>query len=160
RFQTTPTTNVGLSARAFQTAINPVYHFTDRDHRVRPYLTAGVGLESFHPLTGARTTVSNLANPLLAASLSGMETSNKFALNYGGGIKIRADKAGVVGLRFDVRGLVLDQPRWGLSKIPSNFGPTGVYVPNSTLWGLQPTAGINFWFGGKAKPVAVVPPPP
>jgi hypothetical protein len=79
--------------------------------RFVPYATAGVGL--VHPF--------NLeANPV----------GTKFAINYGGGVKLER-LAGPVGLRFDVRG-------W-----------TAPDVFNSTLNMMEVSGGVVFTWGKK-----------
>src|SRR6185436_4804381 len=65
----------------------------------------------------------------------GLDTSTKPTYSVGAGLKWRVNKSGSVGLRFDVRGLMSDNAQFH------------VVAADHTLWGVQPTVGINFWFG-------------
>jgi outer membrane protein OmpA-like peptidoglycan-associated protein len=137
RFQTGSGGGHAFGSRDFAMYINPVFHFTDRLSRVRPYVTAGFGASVFYPTRAAKSEVGTLS-PGDAAAFSGLDTSTKPTFNFGGGVKVRMNKSGSIGMRFDVRGLAGDNPQFG-----------GVTTGDATLWGIQPTAGINFWFGQK-----------
>jgi len=117
-------------------SLNPVYHFTKRGWKVRPYVTAGVGASWFLPTKKAQAQY-----PLL-------EKSSEVALNYGGGLKYHLTPH--LGFRLDARGVFQRNPLFGLMSAPS------VYFS-----GLQATAGLVFYLGqAKGEATAVVAPAP
>ncbi len=99
-------------------AIDPVYNFTPRGKRLRPYLTAGLGPSWFVPTKPARTFAS---------------TSTELAFNYGGGVKYHLSPH--LGLRFDARGVFEQNPTFGLAAIPK-----------AHLNGLEATLGLVMYF--------------
>src|SRR5262249_42420247 len=107
------------------------YHFTDRLARVRPYVLGGFGMNTYYPTREAKAEAN-------AFGFSGLDTSIKPALNFGGGVKVRLNKSGWAGLRFDVRGILSDNPQFKV-----------VPAADKKLWGVQPTVGLNVWFGRK-----------
>jgi len=141
RLTVAPSTEIGLGVRLFQWSVAPVFHFSDRTSRVRPYVYAGYGRNRYAPTRDAVRQAESLAasNPSLAflAPFDATETLGTF--NYGLGLKWRLTKGGGVGLRFDGRGLISQRPKWGISNSEAN------------LWGFQPTVGLNFWFGKKPR---------
>ena len=148
-----------LGARAFQASLDPVFHFTARNSRIRPYVSGGLGWTRFTTTTDARQSIADNPNPALRA-LS-FDVNDELTFNYGGGIKFRLNNSGSFGLRVDMRGTISDQPTYGLPEGPS----TGFTVATGTAYGFQPTAGLNFWFGKGAPPpppppTAPAPPPP
>lgn len=158
RFFNVPQGTLDLGSRTFETMLNPVVHFTNRTSRIRPYITAGVGVNSYRPTDEAKTEASNSANTLLFASITHLHTSTRATFNYGGGVKLRLKKDGALGLRFDVRGLLSDNPRFGFAEVAQ---PGTVFIKNGTLNGLQTTVGLTWIFGkDHPKPVAEIPPPP
>ena len=138
-FKTTSGGEHSFGSRIFSTYVNPVFHFTDRLARVRPYVTAGFGVNSYYPTRDAKREVSALANPVDVVTFTGLDTSNKPALNAAVGVKWRMTEGGGVGMRFDLRGIMSDNPQFG------------IITADKTLWGLQPTVGINFWLGKKPQ---------
>ncbi len=122
----------GNQIQAF--SVNPVYNFTPRGSRVRPYITAGVGPNWYVPTKQARDEFPELTK------------STEFALNYGGGVKYHLTPH--LGLRLDARGIFGRNPSFGLSNIP-----------NLHLNGLQATAGLMFYFW-QSRPVPTVAPAP
>jgi outer membrane protein OmpA-like peptidoglycan-associated protein len=132
---------IGLGVRLFQWSVSPVFHFTDRTARVRPYFYAGYGRNRYYPTRDAVRQAESLAasDPALAflAPFDATETLGTF--NYGLGVKLRMGSTGKVGLRFDARGLISQRPKWGISTSDEN------------LYGWQPTVGLNFWFGKQPR---------
>jgi hypothetical protein len=112
--------------------IDPVYNFTPRGSRIRPYVTAGIGPTWFVPTNKARAQAA-------------VNTSAEFAFNYGGGVKYHLSPH--LGLRLDARGFFSQNPTFGL-----------VNVPKAHLNGVQATLGLVFYF--RQKHVAAPPPPP
>ncbi len=99
-------------------AVDPVYHFTPRGKRLRPYLTAGLGPSWFVPVKPARAFAG---------------TSTELAFNYGGGVKYHLSPH--LGLRFDARGVFEQNPSYALAG-----------VPKAHLNGLQATLGLVLYF--------------
>lgn len=130
---------------------NPVYNFTERTARIRPFVTMGMGAISYSPTSQAKD-VAIALRPYPAANL---DTSTKFGVNYGGGLKARITD--LISLRFDIRGLTSGAPTFGL---PST-GPVGsFYIPNTgRAHSIQTSGGIGFNFGGDAGGGASAPSP-
>jgi len=132
---------IGLGVRLFQWNVDPVFHFSGRTARLRPYFSAGYGRNRYYPTRDAVRQAESLAvsDPSLAflAPFDATETVGTF--NYGMGLKWRLSKSGSVGLRFDARGLISQRPKWGISTSEAN------------LYAFQPTVGLNFWFGKKSR---------
>jgi len=124
----------GFGSRDFSVSINPVFHFTDRLARVRPYASVGWGVNTYAPTRDAKAEVSTMA-PLDAVTFTGLDTSAKSTFNAALGIKWRMNKSGSFGMRFDVRGQVSGNPKFN------------IISEDHTLWGWQPTIGLNWWFG-------------
>src|SRR5277367_5045297 len=76
-----------LSQRIIQFQNKLVVHFTPKTSSVRPYLSAGIGLESFEPTQSAKNTVNLPSNAGLTAQTLG--DSNVLGFVYGGGLKVR-----------------------------------------------------------------------
>lgn len=115
-------------------SVDPVYNFTRRRSRVRPYLTAGIGPTWFMPTKQARLVFPTLAK------------STEFVFNYGAGLKFHLSEH--LGFRLDARGDFGRNPAFGLTN-----------VPNAHLNGLQATAGLVFYLGGRQQDVVPAAPP-
>ncbi len=98
-------------------SLNPVYNFTPRGSRLRPYITAGVGPTWFIPTKPARAFAF---------------TSSEITFNYGGGVKYHLSPH--LGLRLDARGVFEQNPSFGFS------------IPKAHLNGLQATLGLVLYF--------------
>jgi opacity protein-like surface antigen len=77
---------------------NYLVYANHEGNRVRPFATGGVGFNNFTP-------------PGSSATQGG--GSNKFGLNYGGGVKARL--AGMYAVRFDFRQYRSPKPNFGLA---------------------------------------------
>lgn len=121
---------------------NPIYHLTDANSRIRPYLTMGLGAITYAP-TGSAKDIASKLTPYPAS----LDSSTRFGVNYGGGIKARLTN--LVSLRFDVRGLTSGAPNFGL---PAT-GPTGsFFIPSGgRAHSVQATGGVMFTFGDKGS---------
>jgi len=136
RFRTPSGGEHSFGNRVFSVYINSVFHFTDRLARVRPYVSGGFGMNVFYPTRDAKAEIGAI-NPIDRPLFNGLDTSTKAGVNAGLGVKWRITKGGGVGMRFDLRGVMSDNPEFRLTNT------------DHTLWGLQPTVGLNFWFGKK-----------
>jgi outer membrane protein OmpA-like peptidoglycan-associated protein len=136
RFQTPSGGEHSFGSRIFAMYVNPVFHFKDRLARVRPYVTAGFGVNTFYPTRDAKAEVGTLSSVDLPA-FTGLDTSIKPTLNAALGVKWRMNQSGSVGMRFDLRGTMSDNPEFH------------IISADKTLWGVQPTVGINIWLGKK-----------
>ena|SRR5579859_1925193 len=72
---------------------NFLYYATREGTRIRPFATGGIGFANFVP-------------PGSSAAYGG--GTNKFQLNYGGGVKVHV--AGIFGVRLDVRQYISPKP--------------------------------------------------
>ena len=113
---------------------DPVYHFTRRASRLRPYITAGVGPTWFVPTKQAR------------ALFPALGKSTEFVLNYGAGLKYHFSEH--LGLRLDARAGFGRNPDFGLPNSPSLH-----------LNGVEATAGFVFTIGRAHAVNFLVPPP-
>lgn len=146
---TAPNT-VAFGNRIYQWNLNPVFHFTPRGSKVRPYLTAGVSAMNFNPTDTAEGLARLPENVALYRS-QGLSDTLHPALNFGGGVKWHLTDH--FGLRFDLRSTYSRNPGYGLSDVPTG----GAYVPRGDkLWGVIPSVGLNWYLGKKY----VAPPPP
>jgi len=99
--------------------------------KVKPYLTAGLGsIFSFGTDDSGRPAFGKIGN--------------KWALNYGGGVKVLP--AGPVGVRFDIRGYMIPSARFNIS-VPTLSDPLATIKSESqTLNMLEAGIGIVFSF--------------
>ena len=150
-----------FGARNHHLSLNPLWHFSGPDSKLRPYVTAGLGAVWFKPSEEARRDIGLPVNAGLGAL--GMKTDLMPAFNWGGGVKYNLTR--LVQLRFDARNVITRQPHFGLP--PNNVIPGGVFVSNGGVAsGLQATAGIGFSLSGDhaapaaapARSAAAVPP--
>jgi opacity protein-like surface antigen len=101
--------------------------------KVKPYATAGLGwIFTFGTDESGRPSFGKIGT--------------KFALNYGGGVKVLP--AGPVGLRFDIRGYLIPSAKFNIS-VPTITDPLATIKSQSqTLNMLEAGLGIVFSFGG------------
>jgi outer membrane protein OmpA-like peptidoglycan-associated protein len=149
---------VGTFARNYTLALNPVLHFTPRQEKLRPFVTAGLGITWYVPSKGVNTS----AVPGAVAPISDLKIRYGPSVNYGGGIKYNATR--YIGLRVEVRGLWTQGRYFALPDYPR--GPGAIYSPkHGTENALAVMGGITFRFGHRsdevfpAPAVAAVPPP-
>ena len=103
-------------------AFNPVFHFTPKGSRVRPYVTVGVGAAQFTPTSDAKSIARNPATNAIYRSAN-LNDNLQVALNYGGGIKFHLSDH--FGLRLDARGFLSRNPTYNLPNYPT----CGIYIP-------------------------------
>lgn len=140
----------GFGNRLYQYSLNPVFYFTERGSRIRPFLTAGASAMNFTPTDNAKAQGRLPQN--LRFGAQNTDGTLLPGLNYGGGVKFHLTDR--FGFRVDVRGLMSKNPTFKLPDTPA-FG--GVYIPNEgLLHGLQTTAGLTWYFGKKAEPLPEV----
>jgi hypothetical protein len=97
--------------------------------KAKPYLTGGLGsVFSFGTDEQGRPSLGKIGT--------------KFAINYGGGLKV--SPAGPVGVRFDIRGYLIPSVNLNLPTAPDQT----IQTINQTLHLLEIGAGIIFSFGG------------
>lgn len=141
--------------RIYQWNLNPVFHFTPRGSKVRPYLTMGVSAMNYNPTDTAEGLARLPDNPPLYKA-QGLSDNLQAALNFGGGVKWHLTDH--FGLRFDLRSTYSRNPTYGLTNVPPAGG--GPYIPRGDkLWGVMPTVGLNWYLGKKAVPAPPAPPP-
>jgi hypothetical protein len=100
--------------------------------KVKPYATAGMG-------TFVTWGTDDSGRPAFG------KIGTKFAINYGGGVKVLA--SGPVGIRFDIRGYTLPSVKFNLVA-PTTSDPLGtVKSEGTTLNMLETGVGIIFSFG-------------
>ena len=102
--------------------------------KVKPYGSVGMG------------TVFTWGTDALGRPSLG-KIGNRFAINYGGGVKIFP--AGPVGIRFDLRGYVIPSVKFNLFA-PTVLDPLATVKSQSeNLNMLEAGVGVVFSFGGK-----------
>jgi len=102
--------------------------------KAKPYFTAGLGtIFTFGTDDSGRPSFGKIGS--------------KFALNYGGGLKVYP--SGPVGFRFDIRGHLIPNVRFNVA-IPTTTDPLATVKSESqTLNMLEAGFGIIFQFGGR-----------
>jgi len=128
-------------------ALNPVFNLRPRGSRIRPYLTAGIGVADFKPYALAEQ-IARSASVNAIYQSAGLNSSMHVMPNYGGGIKVHVSEH--LGVRFDVRSFWSRNPTFGLS----NTNDGGLYIPKSHINAFQGTVGIVLYLGHRAAPAA------
>ena len=146
-----PVRSVGAGVRNYQLSVGPVFHFTPRESKVRPFVKVGVGGAWYDPTSDAADMFRRPENRYLGV--------NRFNMTYGpagfwgAGLKINASRR--VGFRFDFGGMLSQTPHFKMPDFPRGAGT--VYIPrHGTEHPLSATAGITFRFGLRSDE----PPPP
>jgi outer membrane protein OmpA-like peptidoglycan-associated protein len=146
------TQSVTANSHNYVVALNPVFYFTPRQSKFRPFVTVGPGYTFYNTApyldTAAVAGAIAPADPLIH--------QRGLGLIYGGGIKYNMTRN--VGLRFDVRGLRTQGWEFGLPVAPNGTG--SIYIPNhSGENAVAFTGGITFRFGTRSDYVAPIPQP-
>jgi outer membrane protein OmpA-like peptidoglycan-associated protein len=127
-------------------ALNPVFHFTPKGSKIRPYVTVGVGAAQFTPTGDAKRIARDPAVNAIYQSQQ-LNDNLQVAMNYGGGIKYHINDH--FGVRIDGRGFLSRNPTYGLPNYPTG----GIYIPkNDKLNGAQVTLGLIYYLGEKYVP--------
>jgi outer membrane protein OmpA-like peptidoglycan-associated protein len=159
-FPPSPIGEVGAGVRNYQLAAGPVFHFTPRGSKIRPFVMLGAGATWYSPTGDAN---NQFRNPAFSSQYGVRDIDMRYgpAGIWGAGLKINASRR--IGFRLDVRGMLTQTPHFGLPTDPS--GPGTLYIPrHGSEHALQATAGVTFRFGlrseGPPPPPPVPPPPP
>ena len=105
---------------------------------ITPYGTAGLGWI----FTSSKSQTGTTPTTQVVSSIA--DIGSKFAINYGGGVKILP--SGPVGVQFDIRGYTL--PSVGFN-LPVAGLPTSIKTSNQSLSFFQAGLGIVFRFGAE-----------
>jgi outer membrane protein OmpA-like peptidoglycan-associated protein len=148
------TQNANAPSQNYTLAVNPMFYFTPRESKLRPYATVGGGLTWY--TVGKTLNTSNV--PTAVGPPNPLE--NKFgpALIYAFGVKYNISRD--IGLRFEFRGMRTQDRAFGLPGVP--YGPGSIYFPaHSSENAFIPTGGITIRFGhhGEPAPPVVIPKP-
>ena len=130
--------NYSFGVRQRQFHVNPVFHFTPREARVRPFVTTGFGMDYFGVTEDARRQVGNGVNTPFRQVLN-LESQWRLMFNYGTGVKAKLTER--VGLRFDVRGFMGASPNFAVK----GAGPADaiLYSRTSPLHSVQTPGGVT-----------------
>ncbi len=131
-----------FGSRLRQFHLNPVFHFTPREARIRPFVTAGFGMDYFGVTESARRQVGNGVNTPFV-QLTNLQSQWELALNYGAGVKAKLTDR--IGLRFDVRGFSTASPDFNVK----GAGPVGAitYTRTAPMNSFQTTGGVVLYLG-------------
>jgi outer membrane protein OmpA-like peptidoglycan-associated protein len=133
------TSSFGARNRGF--TIAPIFHFTPREERFRPFLKAGLGLNWFGPTDDARAQLSAVNNAFGQPINLDSHLSPLFM--YGAGIKYKVTDR--VGFRVDADGTVARTPSFG---IPATGPANSILVGNRpVLNGSSITGGVTVYMG-------------
>ena len=124
--------------------VTALYYLNDREesHAVRPFLSIGIGGTLYHLST---ETEAFVRSPFQGGVLS-MHSSNEIAMNYGFGIKTRANKW--LGFRLDAKGFLGAQPSFGVPRTSND--PTVQVLPlTGAIQNGEVSAGLVFYFFGR-----------
>ncbi len=148
---------VSFGARTRQFTVGPILYLTPPESRFRPFLTVQAGLNWFGPTQKAIDQAGDAANPLFgAAGRIALGNSWKQAFNYGigliqygGGVKYKLTDR--FGLRFDLRGNIIQTPTF---RLPRTGPDTGITIAQGgAIQGYQATAGMTLYLGKGAPPL-------
>lgn len=124
-------------------SLGPVFHFTPRESRFRPFVRAGLGFNWFGPTDDA---VRQATNPALLGRPVALQSELAPMFDYGAGLKFKANRR--VGLRLDAGGLLGATPNFGIpSTGPAN---TVVFTNAGPLNGGMVTGGLSLYMGALA----------
>lgn len=139
--------SVSFGTRQRQFMVNPVFHFTPREARFRPFVTAGAGFNWLSP-TEAADRAASLPNGNGLGAPVDLKTGTGALFNYGAGLKAKfMDR---VGLRMDVRGFLTNGVDMGIGR--GNSRTVVQFEQNpSPLNSLQLTGGLTFYMGKLAE---------
>lgn len=134
--------NYTFGTRQRQFMVNPVFHFTGREARVRPFVTFGFGMDYFGVTDAARSQVGNGVNTPFQQIIR-LESQWRLAGNYGTGVKAKITDR--IGLRFDVRGFLTSHPDFNVP----GAGPVNAirHTKETPLASVQTTGGVTFYLG-------------
>jgi outer membrane protein OmpA-like peptidoglycan-associated protein/outer membrane protein W len=142
-----------LGTHVYQGSFNGVLHFTPRDSKFRPFVTAGIGEANYVPNHAAMEAAEGLPPE---AGFTGFSTHGSLELNYGGGLKYQMSPR--FGVRMDARGYYGHTPQFGL---PSDSPDGGATIPRGFKeFGVQLTGGLTLYLGHIGEKPAPPPPPP
>jgi opacity protein-like surface antigen len=116
------------------------YPFRYRSSRVMPFATAGIGLAAYQLSDEARR---RAADPKIFGLGNLSNIDNRFAFNYGGGIKVNV--LSHLGVRVDFRHNFSDVPSYGLPKESSNPAQTVLPIQGK-LQNFEGSVGIYYHF--------------
>jgi opacity protein-like surface antigen len=134
-------TPVELKGGIHQFFYNTVlYPFRYRSSRVMPFVTAGIGMAGYKLSDDARR---RAADPKIYGLGNLKSIDERFAFNYGGGVKFSV--LSHLGLRFDFRHNFSDVPSYGLPKESSNPAQTVLPIQGK-LQNYEGSVGIYFHF--------------
>jgi outer membrane protein OmpA-like peptidoglycan-associated protein len=139
----------------YQGSFNGVLHFTPRDSKFRPFVTAGAGEANYVPSAAARRAARDLPPE---AGFQSFGSQGGLELNYGGGFKYQVSRHW--GLRADARGYYGRTPHFDIPASPEDGGAS---IPRGFRnFGVQLTGGLTLYLGhrGEAPPPPTPPPPP
>jgi outer membrane protein OmpA-like peptidoglycan-associated protein len=136
----------------YEGSFNGVMHFTPRDSKFRPFVTAGAGEANFVPNNAAQQAALGLP---ASAGFNSFRSSSGLELNYGGGLKYQLSPH--FGLRVDARGLYGHTPQFGLSG--DSFDGAATIPRGFRNFGVQLTGGFTMYFGHVGERPAPIEPP-
>ena len=152
-----PTPNgIGIpkfGTHVYQGAFNGVLHFTPRDSKFRPFVTAGVGEANYVPNGAALGTARNMPPE---SGFINLRSQGGLEANFGGGLKYQVSPR--FGLRVDARGFYGRTPQFGLPSHPVDGSASIPYGFRN--FGVQLTGGFTVYFGHRGEAPAPAPPPP
>ena len=143
-----------FGTHVYEGSFNGVMHFTPRDSKFRPFVTAGAGEANYVPNDAARQAAEGLPP---SAGFSNLRSSSGLEFNYGGGLKYQLSPR--FGLRVDARGLYGHTPQFGLAG--DSFDGAATIPRGFRNFGVQLTGGFTMYFGHVGeRPAPPEPPKP
>ena len=144
--------SVSANNRDYVLAIGPVFHFTPREAKWRPFVTVQPAYSWYRPSTFYSTQATGFVPPAYP-----LTDQTGPALVYGGGVKYNASHR--IGLRADFRMLRTGGHEFGAPQIPNGTG--SIYVlPHNAENAYSVTGTVTIRFGYKGAPPPPPPPPP
>jgi hypothetical protein len=136
-----PATSLNLDMKLMNIGTSALYYLNDDEtHRIRPFLSVGVGW-AVYQLTELS---QQIVDDPLRGNAPDMNNSYEISLNYGAGFKARLNNW--VGIRVDGKGYVGRNPSFGLTRNSSNPNAT-VFPAGGAINSGELSAGFVFYFG-------------
>jgi outer membrane protein OmpA-like peptidoglycan-associated protein len=142
-----------FGTHVYEGSFNGVMHFTPRDNKFRPFVTAGAGEANYVPNDAAKQAAAGLPP---SAGFTGFSTHGALEINYGAGLKYQMSPR--FGLRVDARGLYGHTPQFGLAG--DSFDGAATIPRGFRNFGVQLTGGFTMYFGHVGERPAAPPEPP
>jgi hypothetical protein len=133
-----PPDMAGFGTRVNRLTGNVLYYAGEKNARIRPFVTAGIGIMRFSPTNAAkaRATLGFVDAP---ATIS---ANTKLAFNFGGGAEAKMNDW--IGFRADIKDHIASIPRYGDPQAPT-AGIADYYPVSGAVHNWEMSVGVVFY---------------